>query len=193
MWIALLERYVGGETAAALAREHGVSESAVRWQARNRAWRKMDRPGAVYRWVQPPPVTPAPAVTEARGFAFDPDDLDGSAARALAQARVAAAEGRLPDFLALTQSIRATRRLKPAGAGGYRPSAYLSPRTPGGGDPGEMGDGADDAADWGPPVQLRAAQKPPDGDWATWLFLGGRGAGKTLAGASWLAERAEAL
>ena len=80
VWIALLERYVGGETAAALAREHGVSESAVRVQARNRGWRKMDRPGAVYRWVQPPPVTPAPAVPEARGFAFDPDDLDGSAA-----------------------------------------------------------------------------------------------------------------
>ena len=95
VWIALLERYVGGETAAALAREHGVSESAVRWQARNRGWRKMDRPGAVYRWVQPPPVTPAPAVTEARGFGFDPDDLDGSEARALEQARVAAAEGRV--------------------------------------------------------------------------------------------------
>ncbi len=195
VWIALLERYVGGETAAALAAEHGVSESAVRWQARNRAWRKMDRPGAVYRWVQPPPIPPAPPVPEARGFAFDPDDLDGSEMRALEQARLAAAEGRLPDFLALMQSVRATRRLKGSltFAGGYRPSGYLSPRTPGGGDPGESGEGADDAADWGPPVVLRAAQKPPDGDWATWLFLGGRGAGKTLAGASWLAARAEAL
>jgi phage terminase large subunit-like protein len=178
VWIALLERYVGGETAAALAREHGVSESAVRWQARNRGWRKMDRPGAVYRWVQPPPVTPAPAVPEARGFGFDPDDLDGSEARALEQARLAAAEGRLPDFLALTQSVRATRRLKGRDARGA------------------VADGADadaDGADPLPPVVLRAAQRPPDGDWATWLFLGGRGAGKTLAGASWLAGRAEAL
>jgi phage terminase large subunit-like protein len=34
----------------------------------------------------------------------------------------------------------------------------------------------------------------PDGsDWSTWLFLGGRGAGKTLAGASWLADQAETL
>jgi phage terminase large subunit-like protein len=41
-----------------------------------------------------------------------------------------------------------------------------------------------------PPV-LRAAQTPPDGDWRTWLFLGGRGAGKTLAGAAWLADRAK--
>lgn len=31
---------------------------------------------------------------------------------------------------------------------------------------------------------------PPDG-WATWLFLGGRGAGKTFAGAAWMIEQAE--
>jgi phage terminase large subunit-like protein len=42
-----------------------------------------------------------------------------------------------------------------------------------------------------------AAQKPPaslptGGKWATWLFMGGRGAGKTRAGAEWLAERAAA-
>ena len=43
--------------------------------------------------------------------------------------------------------------------------------------------------------ELRPAQRPParaddGGDWRTWLFLGGRGAGKTLAGAAWLAGRA---
>jgi phage terminase large subunit-like protein len=31
---------------------------------------------------------------------------------------------------------------------------------------------------------------PPDG-WATWLFLGGRGAGKTFAGAAWTVEQAQ--
>jgi phage terminase large subunit-like protein len=38
-----------------------------------------------------------------------------------------------------------------------------------------------------------SAQKPPQragSDWATWLFLGGRGAGKTRAGAEWLARQA---
>ena len=35
-----------------------------------------------------------------------------------------------------------------------------------------------------------AAQLPPQGAWATWLFQGGRGAGKTRAGAEWLAARA---
>ncbi|WP_375205587.1 phage tail protein [Hyphococcus sp.] len=29
-------------------------------------------------------------------------------------------------------------------------------------------------------------QKQPDGDWTTWLLLGGRGAGKTRAGAEWV-------
>lgn len=37
-----------------------------------------------------------------------------------------------------------------------------------------------------------AAQTPPPGAWSTWLFQGGRGAGKTRAGAEWLAARAEA-
>jgi phage terminase large subunit-like protein len=34
----------------------------------------------------------------------------------------------------------------------------------------------------------RAEQCPPPGDWRLWLFLGGRGAGKTRAGAEWIAE-----
>jgi phage terminase large subunit-like protein len=33
-------------------------------------------------------------------------------------------------------------------------------------------------------------QKPPVGDWRAWVFLGGRGAGKTRAGAEWVSARA---
>lgn len=32
----------------------------------------------------------------------------------------------------------------------------------------------------------RAKQAPPDGDWTTWLLIGGRGSGKTRAGAEWV-------
>ena len=32
----------------------------------------------------------------------------------------------------------------------------------------------------------RDAQRPPIGKWRTWLFMGGRGAGKTRAGAEWV-------
>lgn len=38
--------------------------------------------------------------------------------------------------------------------------------------------------DW--PLWARDDQMPPDGDWTTWLVLGGRGAGKTRAGAEWV-------
>ena len=38
----------------------------------------------------------------------------------------------------------------------------------------------------------RADQKPPPGDWLVWLMLGGRGAGKTRAGAEWVRALATA-
>ena len=38
--------------------------------------------------------------------------------------------------------------------------------------------------DW--PFWAREAQLPPPGDWRIWLFLGGRGSGKTRAGAEWI-------
>jgi phage terminase large subunit-like protein len=38
--------------------------------------------------------------------------------------------------------------------------------------------------DW--PFWARSEQIPPDGSWNVWLFLGGRGAGKTRAGAEWI-------
>ena len=35
-------------------------------------------------------------------------------------------------------------------------------------------------------MEARPDQKPPDGNWLTWLLLGGRGAGKTRTGAQWV-------
>jgi phage terminase large subunit-like protein len=35
------------------------------------------------------------------------------------------------------------------------------------------------------------AQLPPEGDWRVWLFMGGRGAGKTRAGAEWVRALAD--
>ena len=40
------------------------------------------------------------------------------------------------------------------------------------------------AFDWA--VWARASQLPPPGDWGTWLLMGGRGSGKTRAGAEWV-------
>jgi phage terminase large subunit-like protein len=39
---------------------------------------------------------------------------------------------------------------------------------------------------WG--VFAHNHQKPPQNDWTTWLILGGRGAGKTRAGAEWVRD-----
>lgn len=36
----------------------------------------------------------------------------------------------------------------------------------------------------------RDSQRPPDGDWSTWLILAGRGFGKTRTGAEWIVEEA---
>ncbi|MEO6014119.1 MAG: terminase family protein [Devosia sp.] len=38
--------------------------------------------------------------------------------------------------------------------------------------------------DW--PMWRRRQQTPPAGDWITWLLMGGRGSGKTRAGAEWV-------
>jgi phage terminase large subunit-like protein len=40
------------------------------------------------------------------------------------------------------------------------------------------------------PFFARPDQLPPDGDWLVWLMIGGRGAGKTRAGAEWVRGRA---
>ena len=42
--------------------------------------------------------------------------------------------------------------------------------------------------DW--PRWARPEQMPPAGDWVTWLILGGRGSGKTRAGAEWVRAQA---
>ncbi len=42
--------------------------------------------------------------------------------------------------------------------------------------------------DWS--LTAHSHQLPPDGAWATWLLLGGRGSGKTRAGAEWIRARA---
>ena len=39
--------------------------------------------------------------------------------------------------------------------------------------------------------RARASQRPPSGDWRCWLYLAGRGAGKTRAAAEWVRHRVE--
>jgi phage terminase large subunit-like protein len=41
------------------------------------------------------------------------------------------------------------------------------------------------------PTMRRSEQAPPEGDWRNWLLMGGRGSGKTRAGAEWVIELAQ--
>jgi len=47
------------------------------------------------------------------------------------------------------------------------------------------------ALHWHWPFWARADQLPPDSDWTSWLMLGGRGGGKTRAGAEWVRTHVE--
>ncbi|WP_420479684.1 terminase large subunit domain-containing protein [Brevundimonas sp. FT23028] len=97
------------------------------------------------------------------------------------------AAGARGDFHGVVALCRAKESVKRAmfGAGAETPSPASRSPSP------SPGDGEETTGVAGPPLVLRAAQRAPAGDWATWLFLGGRGAGKTLAGAMWLAEMAD--
>ena len=39
------------------------------------------------------------------------------------------------------------------------------------------------------PAWARESQKPPPGDWITWLYMAGRGAGKTRTASEWIRQR----
>jgi phage terminase large subunit-like protein len=49
-----------------------------------------------------------------------------------------------------------------------------------------------DAIEYDWDSQARPEQRAPAGDWATWVYCGGRGTGKTRAGAEWVRSLAEA-
>jgi len=110
-------------------------------------------------------------------FVFDPEAPVASIQSLARQARRAAADGRTHHFRDLMQSgllmERFLARLR-----------ALAEET-------DEAEAAVRAVETAPPLELRSAQRPPEGDWSTWLFLGGRGAGKTLAGSAWLADQAD--
>lgn len=114
------------------------------------------------------------------GFAFDRHDRAKTADSLCALAERHAREGRTREF------NECGRHAREAEALWALHERYVARR-----DPAPAPD--PDAPPPPAPVVLRDNQRPPEGDWSTWLFLGGRGAGKTLAGALWLADQAERL
>ncbi|MDZ4322151.1 MAG: terminase family protein, partial [Phenylobacterium sp.] len=208
-WRELLARRNAGETSAVLEAEYGVTTGAIGCAAQRYGLRKMDTPGAVYQ----PRGPAAGAYNYGRGepaltIEIDWSDPVGTVRELHADVLKRLSDGDEPEAARLWRWSQRTRVMagvgaadlralwkrnatsrggyRPSGAflpGGYRPAGYMSPQTPGLLEGGQGAGG----------LVLRPAQQPPEGDWSTWLFLGGRGAGKTLAGASWIADMAERL
>ena len=189
-WHDLLERWLAGEPIDALAAEYGVRRATIHRNACVLEMRKKDRADAV-RLAK----GPAPAVAEVqadgsvrmtcRDLAMVIDRRDPGATReaVLDGLSDAIEAGRWQDGRGLLTLGKGVLDLMHPG--------WRKPKLRWIGAPPE--DEADAVA--AAPVELRTAQRAPDklpdgGDWATWLFLGGRGAGKTLAGAMWLSDRA---
>lgn len=187
-WIELLERRLAGEGLKPLTAEYGVSPDAAYKQAAKRRMRLRDRPGARGQPKGPPPVV-LEAAADGEGlnivcadmaFRFHRDDPVATVHGIYDCLETMTAAGDEPRAMRLTRlgngllilSERVDRTIARRGAQGQTVDPDDAPREA---------------------HRLHEAQTPPEGDWRTWLFLGGRGAGKTLAGAEWLADQAELL
>ena len=204
-WHALLDRWLAGEPIQALAAEYGVERGTIHYNANKYHKRKKDHADAVRLPKGPVPVTAQEQLDGrvrlvCRDLSLTVDRRDPSAVREAALDAVSLtmleglwAQGR--GVLSLTRG--ALELLDPR----WRKTRlrWIPPEP----EPEPEPEPAFERGEAGPedpvraPLVLRQAQTPPVAlpggrDWATWLFLGGRGAGKTLAGASWLADQATA-
>lgn len=173
-------------TGKQIAEELGLHEVTLSSQMRRRGFYRYQRAGT------PPPAFVAAAAEglkrcEILAFDWDPDKPEETMATLNARAALAAREGWLPEMGGLLRA----KRFVGMDAVRFGPWAGMSlAKALGMPDAGGLGD---DDAEPGPELVLRTAQQPPEDAWSAWLFLGGRGAGKTLAGASWAADEAERL
>ena len=175
-----LKRYGAGEPIGALAAEYRVSPSSLYRHARINHMRKRDIGAPTL------PKGPAPVVVDADGAAATCGSLEVRLHRDQPEKTVDLLMNQLDDRFRVDDMKGAAIRLRMIEL--FR-RVIMGRR---GGRPGDLDpDEPEDAV--AAPLALRPAQTPPAGPWSTWLFLGGRGAGKTLAGASWLADQAEAL
>ncbi len=213
-WVELLGRRNAGEADADLAAEYGVCEAMIDGAAARLGMRKCETPGAVYRPRGPGSGWATGAGDYRRRTEVVRIEMDWLRAAA----SIHAFDLRIVERLNGGDEVGASamwkwrgRYAQMGGVTGAGIRAVLSPSPSWGGmaSLGEPGWGRVGGAQhpFGPHpggcaavpphegegegLVLRAEQRAPEGDWRTWLFLGGRGAGKTLAGASWIADMAE--
>lgn len=185
-WAEIFERFKAGETDAGLARAYGLSSDTIAKRRMAIGLYREDYPAATTRKGGPSRAVKrlAGASAVAEPALVLPEDDDGvpTADALLAYSRQLTAAGRWNEAITVARLSRSQML-----------TLQTRQRVTGTAGAAAVDDAEPDAADEEPPPpppELRAAQRPPAGDWRTWLFLGGRGAGKTLAGAAWLASRA---
>jgi hypothetical protein len=187
-WLEAEGWWKDGETAVDIAHRLGVKPSTVNAHMQKRRLRRRDYPTGVRPAAVPvaavedageggPPTPPRRARAAGDDPVLDvPEDAGAvEAADALAvYSRDLLRRGRVVDARNASTAARAQLLTEDVRRRVLR-----------------LGRPADEADEGpvGPPPVLRDAQRPPllaedGGAWRTWLFLGGRGAGKTLAGAA---------
>jgi phage terminase large subunit-like protein len=181
-WLALFAEELAGVPRRLLAPKYGVKTSTINQQARTRGLIKRLSGAPDHRkrpaggWPEHEPLTRSPVgMSPARWREALERRLAGEETGAVA-ADYGVSPGRMVGVAAEMKMRKCDR-----------PNAVYRAKIREGEAWGREDEGS------GEPIRLRDAQQPPDGPWSTWLFLGGRGAGKTLAGASWLADQAEHL
>ena len=208
-WRELFRQRAAGVPDTVLSLRFGVHAATICSQAEARGLRRADlravaaaaldeaaaaSAGAEMEGAAVAPPGGAPDGDPLAGVRIDVADPVGTRARF--DAAIAAA-GEAANYAKVVLLCSAKEKVERAvlsgfGAGGSGWLGRGGPLHPPSGDP-PPAEGAEGGAAAAAPLVLRAAQRAPAGDWATWLFLGGRGAGKTLAGAMWLADMAEAV
>lgn len=193
-WRVLLGRWHAGEPGPKLVAEVGMSMASLHRNALELKLRKKDVKDAIRLAKGPPPVRLVPltggevhVACAELSFTFHADDPAGTVRSMYARMAEAATAGREQDYSRLVRMGEGTFRLLKR----MRTWEAAAERAPG-------TEAEPDPEPEAPPTVLTPAQTPPaalpDGaPWRTWLFMGGRGAGKTRAGAEWLADQAEAL
>jgi hypothetical protein len=197
-WRALFALKAQGVPDTVLSVRFGVHRATICSQAQVRGIRRADVRAATGAaqdaWGGEDASTPCPSPMLSEGEATtalsgvkivtsDPVRTMASFDAAIAEAGAAGA------FMRVAMACKAKLSVQRAVFGSPGPAHPVAPGDDAGHDSGPEGEG--EAAV--PEPVLRASQRPPEGDWTTWLFLGGRGAGKTLAGAMWLSDQAQAM
>lgn len=169
-WQDITAAWLAGASARALAEEFGLTPVTI--------YKRMSALGLGRRQTGDKPAPKAPILQ--RDY-HPPEDWDAAIAEVLAgEFRYVVAARRGLNLATLNQKmwLKGVSRAKCAVA---KPVDQH---------PGDEQENAAAIAAWR--AEAHPAQLPPEGQWRTWLFQGGRGAGKTRAGAEWLAERAAA-